>query len=64
MPPRSRDNPSIDTAQMIAIAEAVLGHDLDPRLGDRDYLIEQIADTFNALPLEAAIDVLASHSLL
>ena len=64
MPLRSRDNLSIDNAHKIALAEAVLGHDLDPRLGDRDDLIEQDADTFNALPLKAVYVVLASHLLI
>ena len=36
---------------MIALADVVLRHDLDPRLGDRDDgLIEQYAEIFDALP--------------
>ena len=43
----------------------MLGHDLDPRLGDRDDdLTGQFALPFNVLSLDAAFDVLTSHSLL
>ena len=50
---------------MIALAEVALGHDLDPRLGDRDdELTGHFAGPFKVLSLEVAYDVLASHSLL
>ena len=49
--PRSCDNPSMDTPQMIVLDDVVLRDDLDPRLGERDDdLIAQYADIFDALP--------------
>ena len=40
----------MDTPQLIPLDDVVLRDDLDPRLGDRDDLIAQYSDIFDALP--------------